>query len=119
MRILGQDTDPFLREYGNADAYTFVLECRYRATSLHHSGAHQPYIKDRVQIASDCVFKYINPSICSKISDDEKYLLCQVISFGAIGMEIKLSFVSLSKYDYTGCCSFNYPTCSTYYTIQA
>ena len=42
-------------------------------TSLHHKGAPLPYIRERGQWASDCIYKYIKPSTISKIKNDKKF----------------------------------------------
>ena len=42
-------------------------------TSLHHKGVPLPYIRERGQWASDCIYKYIKPSIVNKIKNDNKF----------------------------------------------
>ena len=42
-------------------------------TVLHHKGAPLPYIRERGQWASDCIYKYIKPSVISKIKNDKKF----------------------------------------------
>ena len=42
-------------------------------TTLHQKGAPLPYIRERGQWASDCIYKYIKPSVVSKIKNDKKF----------------------------------------------
>ena len=42
-------------------------------TTLHQKGAPLPYIRERGQWASDCIYKYIKPSVISKIKNDKKF----------------------------------------------
>ena len=42
-------------------------------TTLHQKGAPLPYIRERGQWASDCIYKYIKPSVSSKIKIDKKF----------------------------------------------
>ena len=56
---------------GNFATHSFIR--RGGTTSLHHSGAPLPYNRERGQWASDCIYKYIKPSIISKIKNDQKF----------------------------------------------
>ena len=46
---------------------------RSGTTTLHQKGAPLPYIRERGQWASDCIYKYIKPSVLSKIKNDKKF----------------------------------------------
>ena len=51
-------------------------------TSLHHKGAPLPYLRERGQWASDCIYKYIKPSIISKINKNDIMTLNDHIMLG-------------------------------------
>ena len=54
-------------------------------TSLHQKGAPLPYIRERGQWASDCVYKYIMPSIINKIKMIKSSQLRLVINLEQLG----------------------------------
>ena len=56
-------------------------------TRLHQKEAPLAYICERGQWASDCIYKYIKPSVVNKIKNDKKFSTTYGNYFGEIGMK--------------------------------